>query len=103
MSDIEFINGLLFKTRAENAPDYLLAKFSIKRLELIAWLQSRDEEWINGEAKVAKSGKPYAAVDNWKPKAGGTGPTRGAPPAPTRGNDPFPDDDIPFVTPFSTF
>lgn len=90
MSDIEFINGLLFKARAENAPDYLLAKFSIKRLELIAWLQSRDEEWINGEAKVAKSGKPYAAVDNWKPKGEGKA-VRAAAPA---GVD-F-DDSIPF-------
>ena len=35
---------------------------------------------------------------------GGTpGRTRNAPPAPTRGNDPFPDDDIPFVSSFSTF
>lgn len=33
-------------------------------------------------------------------KSGGGTPsrTRNAPPAPTRGNDPFPDDDIPFVS-----
>ena len=91
MSDIEFINGLIFKTRAENAPDYLLAKFSIKRVELIAWLQSRDDEWINGEAKVAKSGKPYAAVDNWKPKGEGKPAARA-----TATADEVKDDDIPF-------
>ncbi len=90
MSDIDFINGLVFKLRAENAPDYLLAKFSIKRADLIAWLQSRDDEWINGEAKVAKSGKPYAAVDNWKPNGakGESKPQRAAAPADA--------DDIPF-------
>lgn len=88
-TDIEFINGLIFKLRAENTPDYVLANFSIKRLDLIEWLQSRDEEWINGQAKVAKSGKPYAAVDNWKPKGEGK---PSAKPAPA-----FADDtDIPF-------
>jgi hypothetical protein len=94
MSDIEFINGLVFKLRAENAPDYLLAKFSIKRADLIAWLQSRDDEWINGEAKVSKtSGKPYAAVDNWKPNGakGGTTPDRRIP-----SMAPADDSDIPF-------
>ena len=71
MSDIEFVNGLTIKVRSENAPDYVLANGSIKREQLIEWLQGRGEEWINWQAKLSKGGKPYVAVDNWKPKEGG--------------------------------
>ena len=77
-TDIEFVDGLIVKAPRDGAPEYVLANLSIKRLELIAWLQSRDGDWINVECKVAKSGKAYAAVDNWKPKEGGKA-TRNAP------------------------
>lgn len=70
MSDIEFISGLSFKAPNENAPEYVKAKGSIKRLDLIAWLQTKDGEWVNFDLKVSQSGKWYAAVDNWKPNAG---------------------------------
>lgn len=121
-TDIEFVDGLIVKAPRQGAPEYVLANLSIKRAELIAWLQSRGDEWINVECKVAKSGKAYAAVDNWKPSSerqddkpkgdyrpqgytgnGGGGRSRSAPIAQTRGNDPFPDDDIPFVTSSSMF
>src|SRR5207342_3320309 len=42
----KFIDGLIFKAPHENAPDYVIAKISIKRQELIAWLQSQEGEWI---------------------------------------------------------
>ena len=68
MSDeIEFIDGLMFKEKHQNAPDFVVCKLSIKREELIAWLQAKDGEWINGDIKRSKNGKIYAAVDNWKP------------------------------------
>ena len=76
----EFINGLIVKAPNDNAPDYVKAKISIKREELIAWLQTKDGEWVNADVKVSQGGKWYAAVDNWKPNPGGHGGSRsGAP------------------------
>jgi len=67
MSDIEFVPGLIVKQRAPNAPDYVICKLSIKPKELAAWLEGKTDEWINIDVKIGKSGKPYAAVDSWKP------------------------------------
>ena len=102
-NDANFINGLIVKAPHDNAPEYVKAKLSIKREELIAWLQSKDGEWINADIKVSQGGKYYAAVDDWKPnQGGGSGGSRGgAPqrerPAPaTNNNDDFDSDSIPF-------
>ena len=57
MSDIEFINGLMAKQPNENAPDFVKASISIKREELIAWLSSRNDEWINADIKESRGGK----------------------------------------------
>jgi hypothetical protein len=67
MSEIEFINGLIFKAPSEKAPDYVRAKGSIKVSELMAWLDGRETEWVNFDVKVSKAGKWYAAVDSWEP------------------------------------
>jgi lipopolysaccharide export LptBFGC system permease protein LptF len=66
-NDKKFIDGLIFKAPHENAPDYVIAKISIKRSELIAWLQSQDGDWVNADLKKSQQGKFYAAVDDWKP------------------------------------
>lgn len=104
MSDIEFIAGLIVKAPNANAPDYVKAKLSIKREDLIAWLTARSDEWINADIKESKGGKWYAAVDNWKPEGRkqerstrGSGPARPAPqPQRPQPADDFIDDDIPF-------
>lgn len=67
MSDKKFIDGLLVKQPRDGAPEYVIAQISMKREELIAWLQQQDGEWINADIKVAQSGKWYAQVDTWKP------------------------------------
>lgn len=67
MSDIEFVNGIIFKEPHQKAPDFVKAKGSIKVSELMAWLDGRETEWVNFDVKVAKSGKWYAAVDTWEP------------------------------------
>ena len=90
MSDIEFISGLSFKAPNDNAPEYVKAKGSIKRADLIAWLGTKDGEWVNFDLKVSSGGKWYAAVDNWKPSG-----ERQDKPAP-KADKPIPDDDIPF-------
>ena len=101
--DIEFIDGLIIKPPHENAPDYVIAKLSIKREDLISWLEGKDGEWINAEIKESKGGKYYAAVDNWKPDRERQAPAqreeaprRQAPAAQQAPMDDFADDDIPF-------
>jgi hypothetical protein len=99
MSDIEFVQGLIFKEPRASAPDYVKGSLSIKREELIAWLQQQSGEWINADVKESKGGKIYIAVNDWKPegqrqdapKGGGHGR-----PAP----DPtdFDEDPLPFIT-----
>lgn len=79
MSDTKFINGLIVKAPNERAPEYVKARLSIKREELIAWLQTEQGEWINADIKVSQGGKWYAAVDDWKPNGGSGGSRGGAP------------------------
>lgn len=66
MSDIEFINGLMAKRPNDNAPEFVKAAISIKREELIAWLSSRNDEWINADIKESKGGRWYIAVSSLK-------------------------------------
>lgn len=108
--DNEYLNGLIFKHKHEKAPDYVIAKVSIKRLELIESLQAREGEWINLDLKESQAGKLHAPIDNWKPNSEGgnaartqrqerSGPRKdeftdnGRQSAPAT---PFIDDDIPF-------
>lgn len=100
----KFIDGLIVKAPHDNAPDYVKAKLSFKREELIGWLQQQDGEWINADIKVSQNGKWYAAVDDWKPSGNGTprssGPatTQRAPRATDEPRGEFVEDDIPFIS-----
>jgi len=93
-NDTQFINGLIVKAPNDNAPEYVKAKLSIKREELIATLQGMDGEWVNADIKVSQNGKWYAAVDTWKPNGerGSRPARREAPPA----SGDFDTDSIPF-------
>lgn len=105
MSDKKFIDGLIVKPPRDGAPQYLVCKLSIKREELITWLQQQDGEWINADVKVSQAGKFYAQVDDWKPDGQRRGGNRQ--PAPRQDAqrqqqaqqqpplDDFADDDIP--------
>jgi len=99
-NEAKFIDGLIVKAPNERAPEYVKAKLSIKRQELIAWLQSQTGEWINADVKVSQQGKWYAAVDDWKPgekaQRQEPAPKREAAPASRDFGDDFADDDIPF-------
>lgn len=104
-NETRFIDGLIVKAPHERAPEYVKAKLSIRREELISWLQQQDGDWINADVKVSQAGKWYAAVDDWKPNQGNTtssSPRGGAParqrqaPAPSAPSNDFEDDDIPF-------
>ncbi len=68
MADKEFPSGLIVKAPPEKAPDFVKCKISIRRVELMEWLASKSEEWINLQVKVSQKGVWYAEVDNWKPE-----------------------------------
>jgi hypothetical protein len=91
MSDIKFIDGLIVKAPHERAPDFVKAKLSIKREELIAWLEDQDGEWINADVKESRGGKWYVSVDEWKPEREKEPERKGPPVEP-----PADFDDLPF-------
>jgi len=68
MSDIEFVDGLIVKAPKDGAPDFVKCSISIKRKDLGNWLRNKDDDWINIDVKESKSGKWYAAVNDWKPE-----------------------------------
>lgn len=68
-NEMEFPKGLMVKAPRDGAPDFVKASISIKREELIEWLQERDGDWINLDVKEAKSGKWYSSVNTYKPKS----------------------------------
>ena len=65
----DFVDGLMAKKPNEKAPDFVKCALSIKREDLIAWLTSQTDEWINVQVKESKGGKWYAEVDTWKPRS----------------------------------
>jgi len=72
MSNPAFIDGLFAKKPHEKAPDFVKAKLSIKREDMLKWLGEQSDEWINIDVKESgKTGKWYAAIDEWKPNNDG--------------------------------
>lgn len=90
-TETEFPDGLIVKAPRDGAPEYVKAAISIKRLELLAWLEGRSDEWVNLDVKEAKSGKWYAAVNTYKKDA-----KPAAKAAPKSVPSSFAGDDIPF-------
>jgi hypothetical protein len=91
MSDKVFAKGLYVKPPKDNAPDFVKFGMSIKRQEVMDWLQGQSDDWINLQIKESKGGKWYAELDNWKPD-----PNKSRPAQPQ--SNPFEslDEDIPF-------
>jgi hypothetical protein len=78
----EFVNGLIVKAPHEKAPSFVKANISIKREELIEWLNSQQGDWVNVDIKESQGGKWYAEVNDWKPegtRVGGQGERGDAP------------------------
>jgi len=63
----EFVDGLIIKKPHDKAPEFVKCAISIKRSELISWLSTRTEDWINIDVKVSKKDKWYAQVNDWQP------------------------------------
>ena len=104
-NDTEFLGGIRFQPKRENAPSYVLCRGWMDLAELIAWAQAKQqagETKVNFDVKESREGgKIYGAVDNWKPN--GNGSPRNNAPQPAR-RDPQPafdeglDSEIPFIS-----
>jgi hypothetical protein len=68
MEDNKFVDGLMVKKPRENTPEFVKGSISLKREELIKWLQNKDTEWINLDILESKKGNWYAKVNDWKPE-----------------------------------
>ena len=65
--DIEFVDGLFFNQKHENAPDFVIGGLGVDRKALGNWLRQKTEDKINLDIKISKGGKPYISVSTWKP------------------------------------
>jgi len=93
----EFAVGLYVNEPHEKAPDFVKCGIALKRENLISWLQSKNDEYINLQVKSGKNGKWYAEVDHWKPnqaKNNDNQSSQSENPTPQSSGDDF-DDDIP--------
>ena len=61
--------GFYFK-KAENAPDFVIGKLSIKTDEALSFIKENTNEkgWLNLDIKQSKAGGFYLNLDNWEPK-----------------------------------
>jgi len=93
MNDVKFVPGLYAKEPTDR-PDFVKCLISIKREQMIEFLNSRDDEWLNVEVNEAKLGKWYARLNEWKPatsRSNSQPASQSTSPANT-----FDDDEIPF-------
>lgn len=65
-----FVDGMIFKKKHDNAPDFVLGSVSIKADELTAFLEKhkKDDGWVNIDLLKSKEGKPYFKLNTFKPE-----------------------------------
>jgi len=90
MSEQQFVDGIRVYPPNDNAPDFIKYNLVIDPATLRGWLDKQGTEQIRVDLKLGRSGKPYLAVNDWKPQGG-----QQSTPTPAGGGD-FMDDDIPF-------
>ena len=63
-----FVDGLIFKRPHAKAPKFVLGNISIKKAELIAFIEAQDNgsEWLNIDVKESRQGKIYCALNTYK-------------------------------------
>ena len=65
--DITFVDGMICK-RQQNAPDFVVCNISVKKSEMIPFLNAQSGDWVNVQVLKAKaSDKIYAKLDTWEP------------------------------------
>lgn len=69
-----FVDGMIFKSKRDGAPDFVLGSISFKVDEIVPFLQKHNNNgWVNvdflrGKPKnEGEKGKPYFKLNTWKP------------------------------------
>ena len=60
-----YIKGLYAKKPHQNAPKFVISNISMKRLDLIEYLQNSNDEYINAQIKDGQKGY-YVELNTWK-------------------------------------
>jgi hypothetical protein len=72
-NDKKFASGIFFNEPHPNAPDWVLGSISVRPQDFVSWLHEQDVDdkgYIRMQVAISKSsGKPYVALDTWKPEA----------------------------------
>ena len=68
----DFPTGLYHNQR-DKAPDFVKANIGIQRDRFIEWLKGQDEN-VSIDLLVSRDGKPYAKINDYKPKEGAKEP-----------------------------
>jgi glycerol-3-phosphate responsive antiterminator len=70
-STTTFADGLIVKT-ADNQPDFVIGKLSIKVDEFVKFINANQKNgWVNIDLLKGKSGKPYAKLNTYEAKTDG--------------------------------
>ncbi len=61
-------DGMFFKEKHANAPDFVIGGLSIKIDQFAKFVKDhKDGEYLNFQVLKSKQGKPYIVLDTWKP------------------------------------
>ena len=66
MNNTQFADGIFFNLPSRNAPEFIIGDIAINRDQFMNWLQAQPDK-LRLSVKIAKSGKPYVAVNDWQP------------------------------------
>lgn len=91
MNEPQFVGGVRVYPPNDKAPDFIKYNLVIDPAALRGWLDKQGAEQIRVDLKLGRSGKPYLAVNDWRPQ-GGQQSTQ----TPAGTDDDFVDDPIPF-------
>jgi hypothetical protein len=72
MSDKRFSEGIYWKDKHENAPDFVIGSISVNAEKFVAWISGEEPDekgCIRLKVLRSREGKPYIEVDDWKPGA----------------------------------
>jgi len=88
----DFANGMILKTRNPGAPDYVVAKVSLKVDEFKETLDKHNKNgWVNVDLLISQAGKPYTAIDDWEPNGQSQAPRQPAQTPQAAPPPPFPE------------
>ena len=65
-----FAAGMYWNDPREQAPDYILGGISVNVQQFVQWAQQQEvseKGYISLDVKRGRSGKPYVALNTWKP------------------------------------